>query len=159
MSATPTRVDWAAPLADPGPPLVEGNRVLESIGRQEGLRALLAFSDLHEQIRIRRLSANSSPDWDLFQTERFVRDEVLQLICDRTQALTKAEAIVIALAEGSTMVCRASAGPLPVPRGLFLSLESEFLRRCLESGKILRCDDSLTDARIQLDIAHPLGAR
>jgi hypothetical protein len=116
MSANPTRVDWDATTDDPGSPLQEGNRVLESIARREALRALLAFSDLHERIRIRRLATGRAPDQDLFETERFILDEVLQLICDRAQAVTHADGIVIALAAESAerpeMVCRASAGPL-----------------------------------------------
>jgi len=176
MSATPTRVDsqlpplHLAPFTVTGSPgdgalpreresFAEGNRVLESIGRQEGLRALLAFSDLHEQIRGCRVCAGPSSNWDLFQTERFVRDEVLQLICDRTQAIAHADAVMVALAEGPEMVCRASAGPLPVPRGIRLNPESAFLRECLESGKILRCDDCQADARFGLDFAQQLGAR
>src|SRR5882672_2240198 len=108
MSANPTRVDWEAPpgAADPVFPLQEGNRVLESLARQEALRALLAFSDLHERIRNRRAEGTASAsasasDLDLFQTERFVLDEVLQLICDRALAITQADAILVALAEGS----------------------------------------------------------
>src|SRR5271170_7673733 len=102
MSANPTRVDWDATMtADLGSPLQEGNRVLESIARQEALRALLAFSDLHEQIRNRRLAAGSASDRDLFETERFILDEVLQLICDRAQSITQADGIVIALADES----------------------------------------------------------
>src|SRR5450759_4662380 len=101
MSANPTRVDWEAPAADPGSPLQEGNRVLESIARQEALRALLAFSELHEQIRNRRVATGCASDHDLFETERFILDEVLQLICDRVQAITQADGIVVALAEGS----------------------------------------------------------
>ena len=125
MSANPTRVDWAATTADPGSPLQEGNRVLESIARQETLRALLAFSDLREQIRNRRMAAGGAPDRDLFETERFILDEVLQLICDRVQAITQADGIVVALAEGSAaeksqMVCRAAAGPLAIGRGVRL---------------------------------------
>lgn len=159
MSATPTRVDWEAPLADAPPPLAEGNRVLESIGRQEGLRALLAFSDLHEQIQERRPTTGPSSDWDLFQTERFVLDEVLQLICDRVQVLTQADGILVALADGSEMVCRASAGPLAIRRNVHLNTESAFLRECLESRRILRCDDSETDGRTALDIARQVAAR
>ena len=171
MSATPTRVDWEGPLAEPmsplgppigspiGSPIEEGNRVLESIGRQDGLGALLAFSDLHEQIRNRQTAAGSGSDWDLFQTERFVLDEVLQLICDRTQAITQADGIVVALAEGSAMVCRATAGLFPIQRGVRLIAESEFLRECLESGEILRCDDSHTDARVEFDFSQQFGAR
>jgi N-acetylmuramoyl-L-alanine amidase len=174
MSANPTRVDWEATTADSGSPLQEGNRVLESIARQEALRALLAFSDLHAQIRNRRMATGCAPDRDLFETERFILDEVLQLICDRAQAMTQADGIVVALAEGSetgtsraerlrtgrfALVCRASAGRLAVQRGIHLIGESEFLKNCMESGRILRCDDCEIDARVELDFARQTGAR
>ena len=170
MSANPTRVDWeGATAADPGSPLQEGNRVLESIARQEALRALLAFSDLHEQIRKRRAATGRASDRDLFDTERFILDEVLQLITDRAQAITQADGVVVALAEKSTatrskteapeMVCRAAAGPLAVARGVHWIGESEFLRDCLESGRILRCDDCETDVRVERDFSRALGAR
>src|SRR5713226_347275 len=165
MSANPTRVDWEAPATtDPGSPLQEGNRVLESIARQESLRALLAFSELHEQIRNRRMATGCASDRDLFETERFILDEVLQLICDRVQQITQADGIVVALAEGlkaegSEMVCRASAGPLAIERGFRLIGDSEFLQDCLASGRILRCDDCETDARVELDFARQIGAR
>jgi N-acetylmuramoyl-L-alanine amidase len=160
MSANPTRVDWESPTpTDPGSPLQEGNRVLESIARQEALRALLAFSDLHEQIESRRLATGRASDRDLFETERFILDEVLQLICDRAQAITQADGIVVALAEGPAMVCRAAAGPLAVDRGVHLIGESEFLQDGMESGRVLRCDDCEIDARVELDFARALGAR
>ena len=175
MSANPTRFDRdGETAADPGSPLQEGNRVLESIARQEALRALLAFSDLHEQIRKRRAATGGASDRDLFETERFILDEVLQLITDRAQAITQADGVVVALAEKSTtgrstatrskteapeMVCRAAAGPLAVARGVHWIGESGFLRDCLESGRILRCDDCETDARVEQDFARALGAR
>src|ERR1700720_472474 len=163
MSANPTRVDWEATTADPGSPLQEGNRVLESIARQEALRALVAFSDLHEQIRNRRVATGRASDRDLFETERFILDEVLQLICDRAQALTQADGVVVALLEGSApessaargsqiqIMCRAAAGPLAIGRGIRLAGESEFLQESLESGRILRCDDCEADTRFELD--------
>ena len=164
MSATPTRVDWVATTS----PLQDGNRVVESIARQEALRALLAFSSLREQIRNRRDAAGRDSERDLFETERFILDEVLQLICDRAQAITRADGIVVALAERSTaerstpgrpeMVCRAAAGPLAVERGVHL-IESEFLQDCLKSGRILRCDDCEIDDRVELDFACQMGAR
>ena len=160
MSANPTRVDWESPTpTDPSSPLQEGNRVLESIARQEALRALLAFSDLHEQIESRRLATGRASDRDLFETERFILDEVLQLICDRAQAITQADGIVVALAEGPAMVSRAAAGPLAVDRGVHLIGESEFLQDGMASGRILRCDDCEIDARVELDFARALGAR
>jgi N-acetylmuramoyl-L-alanine amidase len=175
MSANPTRVEWqASATVDPGFPLQEGNRVLESLARQEALPALLAFSELHEQIRNRRVATGCPGDRDLFETERFILDEVLQLICDRARAITQAEGIVVALAaglqaEGSkpdgskperpAMVCRAASGPLAVPRGVQLIGASEFLQDCLDSGRILRCDDCEIDARVELDFARALEAR
>src|ERR1035441_6404852 len=103
MRANPTRVDWeGATAAAPVAARKEGNRVLESIARQEALRALLAFSDLHEQIRKRRAATGCASDSDLFETERFILDEVLQLITDRAQAITGADGVVVALAEKST---------------------------------------------------------
>src|SRR5208282_3850989 len=174
MSANPTRVDWEAAAPVEPSPLQQGNRVLESIARQEALRALLAFSDLHEQIRNRRTATGCDSDRDLFETERFILDEVLQLISDRAQAITDADGIVIALAEGTSagrsaatgstaegpeMVCRAAAGPLTFARGVPLIGESGFLQDCLESGRILRCDDCEDDARVEMDFARAIGAR
>ncbi len=158
MSATSIRVDCGQPLAaQTSLPLAEGNRVLESIGRQEGLSALLAFSELHEQIRQHHLTAGAGADSDLSQTERFFLDEVLQLICNRAQTLTQADAVMVALApgDGGELTCHASAGPLPIPRGIRLN-GSEFLQECLATGKTLRCDDAQTDARVEFDLAQAL---
>ena len=158
MSATSIRPDHEESLADASLPLIEGNRVLESIGRQEGLSALLAFSGLHEQIRRHHLTAGALPERDLFQTERFFLDEVLQLICDRALGLTCADGVLVALREGSELVLRAAAGSLPISGGMRLQRESEFLRDCLVSGKTLRCDDAETDSRLDFDLSQAIGA-
>jgi N-acetylmuramoyl-L-alanine amidase len=160
MSAIPTRVDWeAAPfVADPAAALREGNRVLESIARQEALRSLLAFSELRVSIRNRQSNARSGPAADLLRTERFVLDEVLQLICDRALAITGADGVMIALADGSDFLCHAAAGPVLVERGTRVTRESQFLAECLDSGLALRCDDSDTDARVERDLTRQLGA-
>lgn len=159
MSAHPTRVDADAVLAadGPGSALQAGNRALESIGRQEALRSLLAFSELHERIRTRRATTQPVPE-DLFQTERFVLDEVLQLICDRALAVTGAHGIMLALAEDSAIVCRASSGTVLVERGTRVPIDSEFLAECLVTGQIARCDDAETDPRVALDLVRKVGA-
>jgi N-acetylmuramoyl-L-alanine amidase len=183
MSASPTRVLSEAPS-----PLLEGNRVLESIARREAVLGLVAFSSLHRQIRDRRRDAERDSEHDLFETERFILDEVLQLVCDRALEITRADGIVVALAEAvaaepsaegifaegrfaerisaagraaekrSAMLCRASAGALAPGPGVRL-IESEFLRDCVKSGRIVRCDDSELDVRVEGDFAQQLGAR
>src|ERR1700739_298907 len=160
MSAHPTRAPWeATPVgADADAALQEGNRVLDSISRQEALGSLLAFSELHAIIR--RHSFNGRPPLpdDMFQSERFVLDEVLQLICDRALAITAADGVLIALADGSGLACRASSGSFLVERGTHLTPASGFLAECLESGAIVRCDDGETDARVEFDLTKILGA-
>ena len=76
MSANPTRADWDATAADAASAMQEGNLVLESIARQEALRALRAFSDLRETIRNRRMVTGRASGRDLFETERLILDEV-----------------------------------------------------------------------------------
>ncbi len=144
--------------------------MLESLARQETLRALLAFSTLHNQVRTRKLAAehgfernsesgSERSNGDLFETERFMLDEVLQLICDKLLSITNADGIVIALAEGQEFVCRACVGVLSLDRQRRLRSEFEFLQDCLETGRILRCDDCQIDLRVEFDIACQLGAR
>jgi N-acetylmuramoyl-L-alanine amidase len=158
MSAHTTRVDCEAAPPDPGTVLREGNRVLESVARQEALRSLLAFSELRASIRNRSSNPQSGLAAGLFQTERFVLDEVLQLICDRALAVTGADGVMVALADGSDFLCRAAAGPVLVERGARLTRASEFLAECLDTGLVVRCDDSDTDARVEFDLTKQLGA-
>ena len=160
MSAHTTRADWEAapPAADPGTALREGNRVLASVARQEALRSLLAFSELRASIRNHQSNPQSGLAADLFQTERFVLDEVLQLICDRALTITSADGVMIALADGSDFHCRAAAGSVLVERDARLTRESEFLAESLDSGLVVRCDDSDTDARVEFDLTKQLGA-
>lgn len=129
--------------------------MLESIARQEAVRSLLAFSQLRASIHARQSNGLAA---DLFQTERFVLDEVLQLICDRALAITGADGIMIALAEGSDFLCRAAAGSMLVERGARLTRQSEFLAECLDTGLVVRCDDSDTDARVEFDLTKYVGA-
>lgn len=140
----------AAPVATPAP-------------AHEALQALLAFSSLHEQIRQRRAremrsGARSSPD-DVWEIEQFVLDEVLQLVAERALAITGADGVAIALAEGNEIVCRASAGNVSPDAGARLDPNLGFSGACLRSGQIVRCDDSENDPRVNVQICRRLGAR
>jgi len=163
MSATSIRVDGETGPGDVALPLAEGNRVLESITRQESLGALLAFSELHERIR-RQLTAGAANSYGLSQTESFFLDEVLQLICSRAQTLTRADAVMIALSDATAdaageLRCRASAGSMPIPRGIRVNSASEFLLESLALGQTLRCDDARTDPKVEFDFAQAMDAR
>jgi N-acetylmuramoyl-L-alanine amidase/putative methionine-R-sulfoxide reductase with GAF domain len=127
---------------------------------------LLAFSTLHDQIRKRReeeakrytsvLGEKWDDGWDF---EQFVLDEVLQLVAERARAVTGANGVAIALAEGNEIVCRASVGPMTPDRDMRLDPNSGFSGACFRTGKIIRCDDSETDPRVNVQACRRLGTR
>ncbi len=128
----------------------------------EALQALLAFSSLHEQIRLRRareLRAGRSNPADVWELEQFVLDEVLQLVAERALAITGADGIAIALAEDEAIVCRASAGSIAPDPGARLDPHSGFSGACLRTAQIVRCDDAETDPRVNVAACRRLGAR
>jgi N-acetylmuramoyl-L-alanine amidase len=134
----------------------------EALGH-EALQALLAFSALHEQIRTRRAKqmrngGRPSPEDD-WQLEQFVLDEVLQLVAERALAITGADGVAIALAEGNAIVCRASAGSIAPDAGIRLDPNSGFSGECLVSGRIVRCDDAESDSRVNVAACRRLGVR
>ncbi|MGA9528959.1 MAG: N-acetylmuramoyl-L-alanine amidase [Terriglobales bacterium] len=137
-------------------PLQQGGRVLSLIGDREGLRALRAFAGLHEILRDATFSSDSGSEW--IDTERFMLQEVLYLICSRAQELTRADAVLVALFEGGELICRAGAGTHAVPPGTRLNLESRFLQECLESGKTLLSDEAGSDPEVEHDFARQIGA-
>jgi N-acetylmuramoyl-L-alanine amidase len=129
----------------------------------EALQALLAFSALHQQIRQRRAHAEhdhaASRAADAWQLEHFVLDEVLQLVAERALAITGADGVAIALAEGDAIVCRALAGKVTPDAGARLDPNLGFSGACLTSGQVVRCDDSETDSRVHAETCRTLGTR
>lgn len=128
----------------------------------EALQALLAFSALHQQIRQRRAQENDdvvSNPADRWQLEHFVLDEVLQLVAQRALAITGADGVAIALAEGDAIICRALAGKVTPDAGVRLDPNSGFSGECLSSGQVIRCDDSETDPRVNTESCRALGTR
>jgi len=134
--------------------------------RHNALQALLAFSSLHEQIRQHRSrnqgrSGAASPhrSEDVFDTEQFVLDEVLQLVAERALAISGADGVAIALAEGDAIICRASAGVVAPDARARLDPNLGFSGACFRTGGIVRCDDVENDPRVNLQACRRLGTR
>jgi putative methionine-R-sulfoxide reductase with GAF domain len=85
-------------------------------------------------------------------------DEALQLLAQRAQTFTRATGAAIALTEGSSMICRASAGEAPGV-GMRFSVGSGFSGECVRTGQLLRCEDSETDPVVDRDSCRLLGIR
>ncbi len=88
-------------------------------------------------------------------------EAVLILVVARSQSLLRASGAAIALAgkDAGTMICRASAGPSAPPVGATLQVGSGFSGECVLTGKLLRCDDTETDGRVDRQSCRALGIR
>jgi len=170
MSANPHNASLGSPENDPtsqsaelsSPPAATPSSSLTTHAHgHEALQALLAFSSLHEQIRQRRAREKSGEPLgpDVWELEQFVLDEVLQLVSERALTLTGADGIAIALAEGDAIVCRAAAGTVAPEPGARLDPHSGFSGACLRTGGIVRCDDTESDPRVNVQVCRRLGTR
>ncbi len=133
---------------------------------RDALQALLAFSALHDQLRRRKALAAKVPTFDskvplpeFEPTEQFVLDEVLQLVAERAVAITGADGIAIALAENNEIVLRAAAGMVRPDVGARIDRDSAFSGACFRTAQVIMCDDTETDARVNLQACRKLGAR
>ena len=86
-------------------------------------------------------------------------DRALQLLAQRAQTFTRATGAAIALTEGSSMLCRASAGPDAPGLGARFSIGSGFSGECVRTGQLLRCDDSEVDPLVDRESCRLLGIR
>jgi putative methionine-R-sulfoxide reductase with GAF domain len=83
----------------------------------------------------------------------------LQLLAQRAQTFTRATGAAIALTEGSSMICRASAGDSVPGLGVRFSVGSGFSGECVRTGQLLRCEDSETDPVVDRESCRLLGIR
>jgi putative methionine-R-sulfoxide reductase with GAF domain len=85
----------------------------------------------------------------------------LQVIATRAQSLVRATgaAIALATADHDVMECRASAGSDAPPVGARLQVGSGFSGECVQTGRLLRCDDTELDSRVDRESCRALGIR
>jgi diguanylate cyclase (GGDEF)-like protein len=84
---------------------------------------------------------------------------VMQLVCQRAEALCRADGAVLELAEGNEMVYRAASGLARAQLGLRLRREDSLSGLCVERNEILRCDDAETDPRVDREACRKVGLR
>jgi diguanylate cyclase (GGDEF)-like protein len=84
---------------------------------------------------------------------------VMQLVCQRAEALCRADGAVLELAEGNEMVYRAAAGLARAQLGLRLQRQGSLSGLCVEHNEILRCDDAETDPRVDRVACRKVGLR
>jgi len=126
----------------------------ESDELQSALPTLLTFSFFLEELRAKKREVSQRG-----VSEVLMRGQVLQFIAERALAISGASGIAIALAEGSEIICRGTAGDSAPPIGLRLNLESGLTAVCYNTGTVVRCDDSESDSRVDRAACRSLGIR
>jgi len=84
-------------------------------------------------------------------------DATLQLLAERAQYITGASGAAIALREGESMVCCASAGPSAPELGAHLQIDSGLSAESVRTRKILICEDAANDPRVNRESCRTFG--
>jgi diguanylate cyclase (GGDEF)-like protein len=84
---------------------------------------------------------------------------VMALTAERAELLTRADGAAIELLEGADMVYRAACGLSKNQLGLRLKAASSLSGLCVAERKILSCDDSETDPRVNREACRLVGLR
>ncbi len=82
----------------------------------------------------------------------------LELVAERARNITGASGAAIALGNSTGMICRASIGSAP-DLGAILRPEIGLSGECLRTGKLVRCSDTQSDARVDPVAAARLNVR
>jgi len=85
--------------------------------------------------------------------------EVMTRVCIKTQELTKAAGAVVELVEDDEMVYRAVTGITQLQLGLRLPRKGSLSGLCVEQHKILYCEDSQNDPRVDQAACRQVGLR
>ena len=85
--------------------------------------------------------------------------DVMTLISERTQKLTRAEGAAIELIERDELVYRAGTGMASRHVGLRLAIASSLSGQCMRLNETLRCDDTESDPRVNREACRKIGLR
>lgn len=75
-------------------------------------------------------------------------DQVMRVICERSQALVQANGAVVEFVEGDELVYRAVSGSASDKLGLRIKRATSLSGLCSRTGEILKCDNTETDGRV-----------
>jgi len=85
-------------------------------------------------------------------------EAVMELIARRAQDLTRGSGGVIEIAEGDEMVYRITTGEATPFLGVRLKMDASFSGLCVREDKVLRCEDTATDPRVDKEACRRAGA-
>ena len=91
--------------------------------------------------------------------ERLNLPRAMQIIAQRTQNITKADGAVVEMLEGHEMVYHAGSGTGVPHVGIRLNAKGSLSGKCVKENCILRCDEALTDDRVDKEACRRVNLR
>jgi len=86
-------------------------------------------------------------------------DEVMRVVTEQAQVITRADGGVVELVEGADMVCRAVSGAASASLGTRLQRDTSLSGLCVHQGIALRCDDAEVDPRVDREACQRVRVR
>ena len=86
-------------------------------------------------------------------------DAVMELIARRAQDLTRGSGGAIEIADGDEMVYRVTTGEATPFLGVRLKMDASLSGLCVREDKVLRCDDTATDPRVDNEACRRVNAQ
>lgn len=84
-------------------------------------------------------------------------DAAFRLVTERALSLTGGSGAALAFLTGEKMICRANAGEPAPPLGAAVDVKQGVSGECVRTGRLIRCDDTETDSRVEPDLCRVLG--
>ncbi|PYX13059.1 MAG: hypothetical protein DMG85_00580 [Acidobacteria bacterium] len=96
---------------------------------------------------------------ELIASSTAERDTVLRAIAEAAQDLTLASGTALAMQRDGQIVCLGRSGETAPALGARLSIDSGISGECLRTGKMLRCDDTEKDQRVDPEVCRKMRLR
>ena len=85
--------------------------------------------------------------------------EVVDAITHRAQALTRSDGAVLEIRDGAVMRYWSASGIAQGTVGMSIPVDGSLSGRCIQESRVLRCDDSEDDVRVNRDACRRVGLR
>ena len=85
------------------------------------------------------------------------RDTALRLITERALNLTDSSGAALAFLADDKMICRVRVGDPAPPLGATLDTAQGLSGECVRSGRLVSCEDTEKDARVDVEVCRALG--
>ena len=85
--------------------------------------------------------------------------KVVDVVTHRAQELTRSSGAVVEILDGDKLIYWSASGSAVAQLGAHVRVDASISGLCVKTGRVLRCDDSENDPRVDLEACRRLGLR